>query len=179
MNKIVIFTDEVEGRGLENEIRELTLDELFKNALSMNSMGYSEGYETEYIIEQMISKNKNVINYISDKYKVNLIEGWDYVIKDIVCRTNNSDTSILESINNLSYDFKNDNSDEDERYKKYSDILYYFYTDSICGVFEEYDELFLNTTFIVLQGILRHTSIKNTLNNKMKGFIERLEEKYN
>lgn len=74
----------------ESEEMTVPLDELFVTALSMNNMGFYEGYETEYIVDKMVMSNPSIIDVISDEYKLELVEVWDYEVIDVLNENNES-----------------------------------------------------------------------------------------
>lgn len=99
-NLIVQYVDEMDSIDV---IRECTMNQLFSVALSMNNMGYYEGYKVEYLINNMIGLYSATIDIIEDSYKVHLIEAWDYDIKDIFKykdKENDSTSSVFEYIKN-------------------------------------------------------------------------------
>lgn len=84
----VIYIDLAADDDTEEMI--VSLDELFLTLLSTNSMGFYGEYQTEYIINETIEANPNIINFISDEYKINLAKVWDYKIIDVLDENNES-----------------------------------------------------------------------------------------
>lgn len=143
----------------DSEEMTVPLDELFQTALSMNDMGFTEGYETEYIIAKMVESNNNVMKVISDEYKLDLIEAWDYDILDIL---DDKNESIKDTINKTIQD-NTINVDEENVFTAFKNL-----NRNLARV--------ENATFeiitICLIGVLKHNEVYKALKKEMQTVIK-------
>lgn len=143
----------------DSEEMTVSLDELFKMALSMNDMGFTEGYETEYIIAKMVESNNNIIEVISDEYKLDLIEAWDYNILDILDGENES---IKDAINRQIQDSAI-NIDEENVFKAFKNL-----NRNLAKIDNARFEII--TTCLI--GVLKHNEVYKALKSEMQTVIK-------
>lgn len=165
MNKVYIKTNsKLKVRYLDlmadkdSEDMTVPLDELFLIALSMNNMGFGEGFETEYIIDKMIEANADVVNVIDTAYKLDLIEAWDYDIIDILDDTNKSVKDTLDRTLNKDV-LRIDEENQFEIFK---------------ALYLKLDEIGSETfeiALLCLLGVIKHDNVYSALKKDMQNLI--------
>ena len=65
---------------MDEKVRKMTLDEAFLEALQLAESRASEVEEQEYALFEYLSAHPSFISHISEAYKKEVLQAWEYAI---------------------------------------------------------------------------------------------------